>query len=389
MQAFNTQDFNFELFFDLHLDLLCISNADGNYLAVNNAFEMILGYSTEDLYMKNVLELVHPDDIQPTIDAVSNLQEGQRVLSFTNRVLHRNGSYRHIEWRSHPVGDKTYSAARDVTLIKENENELRKNQLRLQALVETQTNFILRLSLDYKYTYVNDKYLNHIKKFFNVENIIGLEFFSAATPRQNDLIKECFEKCLEEIGVPHQIETTRETPDGQLEYFLWECTCLADSSNKASEIQCIGMDITQKKMQDAKRHEQKELELWEMSTPISELWDGILLLPLMGSITAQRAQNMMQTVLHKIADTQSKVLILDISGVEVVDTAVANHFIKLAKATKLMGCLCTMSGVSPAVAQTIIELGIQIDEIKTTGSMKDALEKGLRETGLELVSIKV
>ncbi len=118
-----------------------------------------------------------------------------------------------------------------------------------------------------------------------------------------------------------------------------------------------------------------------ISTPVTKLWDGILFLPLVGIIDSKRAQNLMEAILENISSTQSKVFILDISGIAVVDTAVANHLIKITKAAKLMGCLCIVSGISGAVAQTIVELGIQVDEITTTGTMKDALNQALKLTG--------
>lgn len=92
----------------------------------------------------------------------------------------------------------------------------------------------------------------------------------------------------------------------------------------------------------------------------------------------------MTTMLNKITETQAKVFILDISGVGVVDTAVANHLIKMTKAAKLMGCLCTISGLSPAVAQTIVELGVQIDEVNTTATMKDALKNAFGLVGTNI-----
>lgn len=113
--------------------------------------------------------------------------------------------------------------------------------------------------------------------------------------------------------------------------------------------------------------------IMEMSTPISAIWDGVLLLPIVGILDSKRAQDLMNGILTKINETLSKVIILDISGVAVVDTAVANHIIKITKATKLMGCTCTISGVSPAIAQTIVELGIDIDSINTTATLKDSL----------------
>jgi rsbT co-antagonist protein RsbR len=122
--------------------------------------------------------------------------------------------------------------------------------------------------------------------------------------------------------------------------------------------------------------------LLDISTPITQLWKNILLLPLVGGMSQQRSQKILSTVLKQISKTQAKVFILDISGVSLVDTAVANSFIKLAKATQLMGCACIVSGVSPAVAQTIVELGIMTNDLQTTSQMQDALVVALRLTGM-------
>ena len=124
--------------------------------------------------------------------------------------------------------------------------------------------------------------------------------------------------------------------------------------------------------------------LMQMSTPVTEVWNDILMLPIVGIIDSKRAQDIMTAVLHKIADTHSRCLILDISGVAVVDTAVANHLIKITKATRLMGCTCTISGVSPAIAQTIVELGINVGDIRTTATLKDALRDAFNDLNLVL-----
>ena len=119
--------------------------------------------------------------------------------------------------------------------------------------------------------------------------------------------------------------------------------------------------------------------MMEMSTPVTEIWDDILILPLVGIIDSKRAQDIMTAVLSKISETHAKKLILDISGVAIVDTAVANHLIKITKSTKLMGCTCTISGISPAIAQTMVELGINVVDIRTTATLKDALQLALSD----------
>lgn len=120
--------------------------------------------------------------------------------------------------------------------------------------------------------------------------------------------------------------------------------------------------------------------LMQMSTPVTAVWDDVLMLPVVGIVDSKRAQDMMNAMLVAIQETQSKVIIMDISGVAVVDTAVANHLIKITKATRLMGCECTISGVSPAIAQTIVELGIDVGTVRTTVTMKDALVGALQAT---------
>ena len=124
--------------------------------------------------------------------------------------------------------------------------------------------------------------------------------------------------------------------------------------------------------------------LMQMSTPVTAIWDGILLLPIVGIIDSKRAQDIMNTTLAKVSESQARVAILDISGVGVVDTAVANHLIKITKATRLMGCETTISGISPAIAQTVVELGIHVDDVLTTATLQDALALAFQATGVEI-----
>ncbi len=122
--------------------------------------------------------------------------------------------------------------------------------------------------------------------------------------------------------------------------------------------------------------------LIEMSTPVTSIWDGILLLPLVGIIDSKRALDITARVLEEIASSQATCFILDISGVAVIDTAVANYLIKITKATRLMGCESMISGLSPAIAQTIVDLGIDVGNVQTTGNLRDALRLAFDNVGL-------
>ncbi len=122
--------------------------------------------------------------------------------------------------------------------------------------------------------------------------------------------------------------------------------------------------------------------LIEMSTPVTAIWEGILMLPLVGIIDSKRALDITARVLEEIASSQATCFILDISGVAVIDTAVANYLIKITKATRLMGCETMISGLSPAIAQTIVELGIDVGRVQTTGNLRDALRLAFDNVGL-------
>ncbi len=121
--------------------------------------------------------------------------------------------------------------------------------------------------------------------------------------------------------------------------------------------------------------------LMEMSTPVTQIWQDILMLPVVGIIDSKRAQDIMMTILSRIGETRAKVFIMDISGVAVVDSAVANHLFKITKSTGLMGCTSLISGISPAIAQTIVNLGIDVDEVNSTATLRDALEQAFKIIG--------
>ncbi len=155
-----------------------------------------------------------------------------------------------------------------------------------------------------------------------------------------------------------------------------------------SMLHCIWRDLAEQKRIEREMQEQQERLFNELSTPITQLWEGILLLPVVGTVSSIRAQTMLSAALSRIGGQQARALILDISGVSLVDTSVANAFLRLAKATRLMGCMTIISGISPAVAQTMVELGIDIDEVNTTATMQDALQRALLHTGATISSLR-
>jgi rsbT co-antagonist protein RsbR len=122
-------------------------------------------------------------------------------------------------------------------------------------------------------------------------------------------------------------------------------------------------------------------EMLELSTPVVKLWDGILALPMIGTLDSARTQVVMESLLQKIVETGSEIAIIDITGVPTVDTLVAQHLLKTVTALRLMGAECIISGIRPQIAQTIVHLGVDLQGVVTKANLADALAVALKRTG--------
>ena len=125
-------------------------------------------------------------------------------------------------------------------------------------------------------------------------------------------------------------------------------------------------------------------EITDISTPVIKVWDGILALPIIGTLDSARTQVVMENLLQAIVDTESSIAILDISGVPTVDSLVAQHLLKAVSATRLMGADCIISGIRPEIAQTIVHLGIDLSQIITKASLASALQYAFKSLKLEV-----
>ena len=173
-------------------------------------------------------------------------------------------------------------------------------------------------------------------------------------------------------------EKMAKSPDALFET-IWSATQLLDS------LALITTDTFIATREELIHRQQQEL--LELSTPVVKLWEGILALPIIGTLDSARTQVVMESLLQAVVASNSRYAIIDITGVPTVDTLVAQHLLKTITAAKLMGAECIISGVRPQIAQTIVHLGINLEDVITKAKLSDAFALALQRSGRTVVRI--
>ncbi len=239
-----TSNEELERFFILALDLLCIADIDGNFLKVNKSWSDLLGYTTEELTQSKFMDFVHPEDVQPTLDAIHALSKKETVLNYVNRYRCKDGTYRFLEWRSRAEGDLIYAAARDITKRNEMLNKLQESEKRFREIFES-----LPLISVQGYD------ANRRVIFWNKasEHLYGYTKEEAAGRRLEDLIipeslKDFVIKDIQnwiehDIPIPSSELMLRKKDESMVHIF--SSHVLLENYNDEKELFCIDLDLTE------------------------------------------------------------------------------------------------------------------------------------------------
>ena len=173
-----------------------------------------------------------------------------------------------------------------------------------------------------------------------------------------------------------QLRASYADDAGAVASVSWEMTRILD------QLGLYTMEVYQRSREDVVRRQQDEIA--ELSTPVVKLWDGILALPLIGTLDSARTQVVMENLLQAIVDQSADLAIIDITGVPTVDTLVAQHLLKTIAAARLMGADCIVSGIRPQIAQTMVHLGVELDVV-SKATLADALALAFQRTGRSVV----
>jgi PAS domain S-box-containing protein len=248
-------------YFTLSLDLLCIADTSGHFIRLNPEWEKVLGYSLSDLEGRLFLDFVHPDDMEDTLAAMSKLDAQEQVLSFENRYRCKDGSYRWIEWRSHPQGDLIYATARDITDRKQSEEALRKSERELETLLQTMADGMVTTDITGRIIYSNQA----------AEQILGIgkdilgKYYQSREWRQLDEYGEPYPQdqlplaiVLREQRAVANIEHMIEAPDGERKWLSVNAAPLFDDAGQLFGGIANFRDITERKQVEKALQESEE-----------------------------------------------------------------------------------------------------------------------------------
>jgi methyl-accepting chemotaxis protein len=343
---------------------------DGTVIAANENFLQMFGYELEEVAGKHHRIFCDPEYAKSTeyAELWRSFARGEfRSAEF--RRLKKSGEDVWLQASYNPVFNKdgepvkVVKFATDVTAAKlqtaEYEGKIRAID-RAQAVIE--------FALDGTVLAANENFLRIFG--YRSEDVVGKHHRVFCDPdyAETPAYLEFWQRLGR--GEYEAGEFKRVSKDGADVWLQASYNPIFDLDGRPLKVVKFASDITEEV-------KARSVALLEMSTPVTKIWDGVLFAPIVGIVDSKRSVDIMNKALSSIADTRARTLLLDIGGVAVVDTAVANHLIKIAKAAVLMGCKTIISGISPAIAQTIAELGIELGSIQTTSTIESALHDSI------------
>jgi two-component system, sensor histidine kinase PdtaS len=239
-------DNNYKVFLPLAADLLCIIDKDGNFINLNDNWELILGYNPKELEGMPFLNFIHPDDMPNTLRIISEQIESWEYACFANRFRRKNGSYRWFEWRSQPLNDVNYIAARDITKNKEIESALQESESKYRILLDESSDPIFIISSDGTYTYVNSAFVNGVDKQY--EDVIHKKIWEVFPPQDAEQRFSAIRQVIRS-GESKVIEVKVSTEKGT-DFYVTTIQPITVHDGLVNSVMCSSKNITQRKLME-------------------------------------------------------------------------------------------------------------------------------------------
>lgn len=377
--ALGSSSSHYERFFQTSDDLLCLLSERGSIERVNRAFCNVLGYTEDTLLGQTFVAILHEED--RNVARAFFEGRGDASTRLTVHATHRDLSLRKLIFSLSRVTEDQaiYGVGRQVFEEESVQQRRRRSEL-LQTMQETgriggweidmQTNQLYWTEETYR--------IHEVPVGFKPNVETAIHFYS---PEAIPLITAAVEQAMQ--GTAYDLELQIITAKGRL---LWVRAAGHAVFEEGRVVRLIGA------FQDIDTFKRREIELEEklaiieqqrtaihaMSAPIIQVWDGVLALPIVGELDEARASEMTSRILDSVVNQQAKYAILDLTGVDTVDEGTADHLVRIIRAVQLLGAQSIVTGIRPAVAQTIIMLGAGFAGARTVSNLREAIKVCMR-----------
>lgn len=357
-----------------------VKNTEGRYLLINRTFESLFHLDRKDIIGKTDHDFLPPDV------ADQNRQNDQAVTTAghaleseeTIPVDSKNRVYLSVKFPIYNQQGENYATggiSTDISSRKEAENDLRI----FKALVESAPDAFATANLDGNISYANEAF----RQMWGYGNAtIGMSVASMYTEESQAQMETIFQSLQEQGSWRGEMISLRK--DGETFPGLVTGFMVFDEQGNPQRLASITRNIAEQKRQEAEHTtlqqqviDAQRTALRELSTPLIPITDEVVIMPLVGTIDSQRAQMVMETLLEGVAQHQAELAIVDITGVTVVDTQVAQALMSAAQAVNLLGTRVMLTGIQPQIAQTIVHLGVDLQHIDTRSSLQEGIASAL------------
>jgi len=353
---------------------------DLTFSFANPACAGLFGVSENEIMGRNILDFL-PAESKKNVKKEIKSKKKDKKNVFEMELRTEDDKKRYLLVRSNPhfEGKNKFAGSfiffYDITKRVRMEEELIFERGLLDSLLSTIPDHIYYKDKESRFIKVSKS----LSDWFNVKGVDGLmgktdfDFFTEehAKPAYED------EQKIMETGRPIEGKVEKEThPDGRITWVSTTKVPRYDEKGKIIGILGISRDVTESKLWEQQREEKFESqreEILELSTPVIDVWERVITVPILGSLDSERASRVSEALLTQIVEKRAGIAIIDISGISAVDSAVADRLIRTAKAVRLVGAEAILTGIGVEIAQTIADLGIDMEGLKTMSTLKDGL----------------
>ncbi|WP_437964375.1 PAS domain S-box protein [Sorangium sp. So ce260] len=376
-----------EKLFRVSAGLLATADARGHFHDLNPAWERTLGWSLDELRARPFIEFVHPGDREATLAEATALFEGRTTSRFDNRYMCKDGSYRWLGWvacvdMDDPPSERLiYATALDVT----SERERTEQFVQVAQLAKVYER-LFRVSVGLLVTLDANGYFRHANPAW--ERTVGWSPQEmTAKPFIEFVHPDDREATLAEATALFQGRTTIRfdnryiCKDGSYKWLAWTAHLDASEDPASRLVYGTAHDVTS--YRDLLGELERTLArlrdtMQAMSTPLIPITDRIVVMPLVGQMDTDRIGQVMSVALDGVQSTQAQMVILDVTGLKEIDTRVASALVDTARALQLLGARTILTGIRPAVAQTLVGLGLDLAGLITKSTLQSAISFALQ-----------